>query len=119
MQREHRNRPIDRQRQGIVLDRRDGVLQARVVELHHVRAGGAVVAETAREVHVHHVETARAETEVERLHVDDQLVADPRGPDQPHVGDRLAPLTGRAGQLHEQTLLGALRRVGVDHDRAA
>ena len=68
--------------QPLVLDRRDGVLQARVVELHHVaRPGAPVAAQAAREVDVDDVKAARAQAEVERLHVDDHLVAHlARGP---------------------------------------
>ena len=110
VQREHRHRPLERQLQALVLDRRHGVLQARVVELHHVRLGRAWARQPAREVDVHDVKAARAEAEIERLHVDDQLVAELRAADQRHVGDRRAldcPAHRRARRAVSAPLPGA------------
>ncbi len=139
VQREHPHRPSERQLERLRadgLDRLDGVLQARVVQLHHVagvRTGGA---QAAREVGVHDVEAARAEAEVQGLDVHDHLIAGVRGAHERDVRDRLTALRRDAGvraveagrgaagrqELDRQTLLPALRagrRGGVDHCGAA
>ncbi len=59
------------------------MLEARVVELHHVGARHALPPQTAREVDVHDVKATRAEAEVARLHVDDHIVARTAGPTKP------------------------------------
>ncbi len=118
VQREHRDGLLDGQLQLLLLDRHDGVLQARVVELHHVRGAVSLAGEPAREVGVHPVEAARAEPQVERLHVDDHLIADLAAPHQRHVCHRWAPRGARhPGERDDELLLG--RRVGVREATAA
>ncbi len=90
MQREHRDGPAQRQTQRLLLDRPDGVLEARVVELHHTRVGRAVARQTTRQVDVHDVKPAGAESEIERLGVDDHLIPRLRGPDERYIDDRRA-----------------------------
>ena len=58
-----------------LLDGRDRVLQARVVELHDVRARRALAVQAAAEVDVDDVRAAGPEPELHRLDVDDDLVA--------------------------------------------
>ncbi len=112
VQREHGDGASDGHLQAPVVDRVDRVLQARVVELHHVRPRNAVAGQAPREVHVHDVEAAGPQAEIERLHVHDHLVSDLRPPDQRHVGDRGAALGG-AVELDDEPLLGGRRRAPV------
>ncbi len=58
------------------LDRLDRMLKRRVVQLHHVLARSAASLESPGEVHVHDIEAARSEAQVERLDVHDHFVAD-------------------------------------------
>ena len=93
----------------LALHRQHRVLEARVVELHHVRAGRALAVEAPREVDVHDVEAARAEPEVERLDVDDDLVARARsGPTSADVG--LAPAGARRRPRPRGRWNGGVRR---------
>ncbi len=116
VQREHRDRPAERHAQLLArLHRRDRVLQARVVELHHVQFSGARGVEPACEVDVDEVEPAGAEAEIDRLDVDDDLVADLAGTDERDVGDR-RPRRLLALERRLQALLAATaggRRVGL------
>ena len=98
-----------------LLDRQHGVLQARVVELHDVRARRTGAVEAAREVDVDDVEAARAEAELDGLDVDDDLVARLRRADQADVGDRAAPLVA---DVDRQPLLGRVGRTGNEDGRA-
>ncbi len=122
MQGEHRDGSRQRQlwlgrrRLGIaLLDGQHGVLQARVVELHDVRAGRAEAVQAARQVDVDDVRAARAEAELDRLDVDDDLVADVGRTDQRDVGDRGAPL---AAGVDRQALLERVRRTRGEHGGA-
>ena len=62
------------------------MLERAVVELHHVQPGAPLGVEPACEVGVDDVESSRAEREVERLDVDDHLVADAHLADHRLVG---------------------------------
>ena len=145
VQREHRNRSPQGQPQPLLLHRRYRVLEARVVELHRACTAGVAPGEAAGEVRVDDVEPARTQAEVQRLHVDDHLVARLCRTHQRQVGDgraHPAPVGcagggGPAGSApacpHEfdpEVLLEALRaragsagvarelrRVGLDHHR--
>ena len=64
-----------RRRPLLGLDRIDRVLERAVVELEDVQVAAALALEPAGQVHVDDVEPARPEAEVERLDVDDDLVA--------------------------------------------
>ena len=64
---------------------------------------------------MHDVEAARAEPKLERLDVDDQLVALQGGAHQADVGDRRAPDTVDEDR---QALLHRGRRPGDEHRRA-
>ena len=88
------------------LHRLDRVLERRVVQLHHVLAGGALAVQAASEVHVDDVEPARAQIQIQSLDVHDDLVAELDRPDRPLVGPRRAPL---ARDLDGQ-------RLGLDDD---
>ena len=77
-----------------------------------MRARRAEAVEAAREVDVDDVRAARAEAELDRLDVDDDLVADLGRTDEPDVGDRRAPLV--AG-LDGQALLDGIRRARDEH----
>ena len=70
-------RPATRRR-AVLLHVRHRVLQRRVRELHHVSARLGRQPEAAREVRVQHVEAARAELQLARLHVHDHVVPEPR-----------------------------------------
>ncbi len=89
------------------LQRRDRVLKGRVVELHHVVGNGASSAsvKATGQVYVNDVESTRAEVEVERLDVDDHLVA------LPHVADqrRCRPKPG-ASRRRSRPSAGRYRR---------
>ena len=122
VQGEHGHRPPDRQlrRRGhpvrvALLDGRDGVLEARVVELHDVRARRPLAAEAARQVDVDDVEAARPEPELDGLDVDDHLVAGLRRADEADVGDRRAAV---AVDVDRQALLHRARRARDEHLRA-
>ena len=65
----------------------DRGLARRVRQLHDVRAGIRRKVETAREVHVQHVEAAGPELELARLCVDDHLVAELDGAGEPGIRD--------------------------------
>jgi hypothetical protein len=86
---------------------------------------------------VHDVEPSGAEAEVERLHVDDDLIADLRAAHKPGIGDRralraadarpvavisangaLATLAG-VEKLDHEALLAGRRRIGFENDGAA
>ncbi len=116
MQGEHRDRALDGQLELCVLDRADRVLKARVVELHHVRPLAAAGGEPAREVDVDDVKAARAEPEIERLHVDDDLIAHLGGADERDIGDRRAraPL-----ELDDEILLARVGGSGLCDRRSA
>ena len=90
------------------------MLEAGVVELHHVRVRHAAPVEAVGEVHVHDVEAPRAEAELDRGHVDDDVVAGPALPHHRHVRLRRAAL---ARDVDEHPLPPARRRVRLD-DRA-
>jgi len=66
-------------------------LQRRERQLHHVRAFFGRELEAAREVHVEDVEAAGAESELTRLNIDDDIVADLNRTGQPRIREaRLA-----------------------------
>jgi hypothetical protein len=136
VQRKHGDRSLHRQRQPLVLDGLDRVLEARVVELHHVRSVYTLPRESPGEVDVHDVKPAGAKAEVERLHVDDHLVAHLRATYQRDIRDRLAPcgvgmrsvaVAANAGpvtrtgveQLDREILLSGHGRIGFENDGAA
>src|SRR5204863_2032854 len=104
-----------RQRELGPLDREDGVLEARVVELHHVGARDSAPSEASRQVDVDEVEASGTETQVAGRDVDHDLVADLDRPDEGDVGHGRAPL---AVHLHFQALHRPARVAGLDH-RAA
>jgi hypothetical protein len=101
-----------RHRELLAFDRQHRVLQRCVVELHHVRARGPRAVETARQVDVHDVEAARAQREIQRLGVYDDVVPDFGGADEPHVCDRRPAC---AGDLDRQPLLGPVAGLRLDH----
>src|SRR5206468_1204888 len=98
------------------LDGQDRVLEARVVELHHVRAGGSLALEAARQVDVHDVESTRAEREVASLDVHHDLVPFARTPYERDIGDRGSPLAVYL-DLHPLNRCGGI--TGFDDDPAA
>src|SRR5215210_6264717 len=70
----------------------DGVLKGCVRKLHHVRARDRSALEAAREVRVEDVEPARAEAELERLDVDEDLVPVRNGARQPWIRHARPPV---------------------------
>src|SRR3954452_3505407 len=91
------------------LDRLDRVLERAVVELDHVLLPARGPGEAPRQVHVDHVEAARAQAELDRDDVDDDLVALAHLPEQHLVGPGGTAL---AADLDDQ-------RLGRDDDAAA
>jgi hypothetical protein len=67
--------------------------------------------EAAREVDVDDVRAARAEPQLDRFDVDDELVARLRRADEPDVGDRRAAV---AVDVDREALLHGAGRPGVD-----
>ena len=119
VQREHGDGLCERQLRGIggrvgvaFLDRAHGVLEARVVELHDVRARCALAVQAAAEVHVDDVRAARAEPQLDGFDVHDELVAGLRRADKAEVRDRSAAL---AADLDRKALLHRVGRAGVQH----
>ena len=72
-----------------------------------MRAGRPGAVEAAREVDVHDVRAAGAEPELDRLDVDDDLVAGLRGADEGDVGDRRTALVA---DVDRQALLDRVGR---------
>ena len=64
----------------------NGVLERRVRELHHVRAGLPFQVEPSREVRVEDVEAAGPEPELDRLGVHEHVVPERHRPGQPRIG---------------------------------
>ena len=114
MQREHGDRALDRQLEPLVLDRLDRVLEARVVELHHVRARRRPSpVEAAREVDVDDVKAAEPRPRSSACDVDDHLIADLGAADQRDVGDRRARGARRRRQLDAARCSGAAALLGA------
>ena len=80
----------------LLLHMHDRVLEGRVGELHDVRSRLRGKVEAAGEVRVEHVEPARAEAELDRLHVDEHLVSECNRARQVRVGDARAPVHPQA-----------------------
>ena len=91
-----------------------GVLERRVVELHHVRALGARAVEAAREVHVDDVEAAAAEAEVDRGGVDHHVVAR-----LDRAGHRLERERAAAARPSTSTVSSAAGPLALDGDDAS
>ena len=89
MQRQYRDRPLQGQAQTLVLDGRNGVLNTRVIELHHTHIWRTVAGKSACEIDMHDVEPARAQAEIERLRVDHHLISRLGGADERDIGDRM------------------------------
>jgi hypothetical protein len=68
----------------------NGVLQRRVGELHHMGARLGRELEPPGQIHVEHVEASGAETQLERLDVDHDLVAEGHRACHPRVGNTRA-----------------------------
>ena len=77
-----------------------------------MRARRSLAVEAAREVDVDDVEAAGPEAELDRLDVDDELVARLCRADEPDVGDRGAPLSVDEDR---QALLHRRRRTRDEH----
>src|SRR5487761_1590719 len=71
----------------LFLNRADRVLKARVVELHHMSARGALAGKPFREVHMDDVKAARPQPEIASLHVDDQLISNLARAEQSDIDD--------------------------------